>query len=69
MGIYINIKCYILHIFMTMCFLVFQNQKEQTPLKSKKKKQIKKSKKRPKESTNQYTEYILFYDHGIDILN
>jgi hypothetical protein len=61
MGICINIKCYILHIFMTTCFLVFRNQKEQTPLKSKKKEQIKKSKKN--------TEYILLYDHGIDILN
>lgn len=43
-----------------MHFLVYQTQKKQTLLKSKKKKQIKSKK---------YTEHILIYDHGIDILN
>ena len=55
MGIYINMKCYILHIFMTVCFLVLRTRKEHTILKSKKK--------------EQYVEHILLYDHGIDILN
>mgnify|MGYP006110053167 CR=1 FL=1 len=69
MSIYISIKCYILHIFMIMCFSISRTRKEHTSLKSKKKEQIKKSKKKPKESTNQNIEHILLYDHGIDILN
>ena len=54
---------------MIMCFSISRTRKEHTSLKSKKKEQIKKSKKKPKESTNQNIEHILLYDHGIDILN